>query len=209
MKVVDNKGSVFDSSTLANACDWLTSGNLLAYPTESVWGMGCDPFNEQAVQQILKIKNRPIEKGLIVIAPQVASIRAFLSPLPTDRQQAILKSWDNQPPQQQATTWLFPVPAELPINIPAWVTGGHTSLAIRVIQQPTIAKLCQTLISPSNPYGFLISTSCNPSGKPPAKNLSQAQAYFDESIGYFDDSTLNYTQPSQIKHAITGEQIRQ
>lgn len=199
--------NVFDLENLDQACDWLDNGNLLAYPTEAVWGIGCDPFNERAVQQILAIKNRPIEKGMIVIAPTLASIQPFLNHLSTHRQQAILLSW--QTVNNQATTWLFPIPSDLSITIPDWVTGGRDSLAIRVISHPTIATLCKQLISSKNPYGFLISTSCNPSGELPAKNFAQAQNYFGESVGYLVDETLNFTQPSQIKNALTGELIRE
>lgn len=204
----------FDVNQVAQASDFVTQGNLLAYPTEAVWGIGCDPFNEAAVLQILAIKNRPIEKGMIVIAPTIDSIQAFFSCLSVKQKQVILTSWqpslqDYQRLQNQATTWLFPIPNDLAIPIPKWVTGGRDSLAIRVIAQPSISRLCQQLISPNNPYGFLISTSCNPSGKPPAKDFTQAYAYFADSVGYLVDETLHFTQPSQIKDAITGELVRE
>lgn len=200
---------VFNGEDLPDVCEWLKAGNLLAYPTEAVWGIGCDAFNEQAVKQILAIKNRPLEKGMIVIAPSIASIQPFFNNLVESQIQAILQSWHNQNNHQQATTWLFPIPKDLSINIPDWVTGGRDSLAIRVIAHPMIAQLCHSLISSNNPYGFLISTSCNPSGETPAKNLAEAQNYFGNTIGYFDDKTLGFSQPSQIKNAITGELIRE
>lgn len=200
---------VFDSEELADVCDWLKAGNLLAYPTEAVWGIGCDPFNERAVKQILAIKNRPVTKGMIVIAPSIDPIQPFFNNLSESQTQAILQSWHNQNNRQQATTWLFPLPNNLSINIPDWVTGGRDSLAIRLIAHPMIAQLCQSLISPSNPYGFLISTSCNPSGETPANNLSEAQHYFGDTIAYFEDKTLGFTQPSQIKNAVTGELVRE
>lgn len=181
----------------------------MAYPTEAVWGIGCDPFNEQAVKQVLAIKNRPIDKGMIVIAASIASIQPFFHVLSENQIQTILQSWLSPSNPQQATTWLFPMPQDLSVKIPDWVTGGRGSLAMRVIAHPAIAHLCHGLISPNNPYGFLISTSCNPSGEMPAKNLAEAQGYFGDSIGYFDETTLGYTQPSQIKHALTGELVRE
>ena len=202
---------VFSSGNLDQACEFIQQGNLLAYPTEAVWGLGCDPFNEHAVTQILAIKQRPIEKGMIVIAPNIDSITEFFTPLPEHCQPPILTSWGNNSSQNQATTWLFPIPQHLPVNIPHWVTGGRATLAIRLIQQPNIAKLCQQLISPSNPYGFLISTSCNPTGQPPAIILPQAQAYFGDcpNVDYFEADTLGYTQPSQIRDAMTGKLVRE
>lgn len=205
--MTDFKINSFYPDNLKLASDFVQQGNLLAYPTEAVWGIGCDPFNQQAVEQILAIKNRPLEKGMIVIAPSIASIQPFLQYLPQERQQTILSSWRKV--DNQAITWLFPIPQDLPIKIPDWVTGGRDSLAIRVIAHPTIGKLCQKLISPQNPYGFLISTSCNPSGELPAKNFTQAQQYFGESVGYLVDETLNFTQPSQIKNALSGELVRE
>lgn len=198
--------NIFDESTLEQVSHWLDNGNLLAYPTEAVWGMGCDPFNEQAVRQILTIKNRPIDKGMILITADTQLIKEFFHPLPATIQNNLHHSWQNA--KNQATTYLLPIPAHL--DIPDWVTGGRATLAIRVINHPIIAKLCQTLAktSTNNPYGFLISTSCNPSGKTPATTLRQAQNYFGDSVGYFDAPTLGYTQPSQIKDALTGQLIR-
>ena len=143
---------------------------------------------------------------MIVITANGKLIQDFIQPLPLAIQDHIRQTWQHT--QNQATTFLFPIPSAL--NIPSWVTGGRDTLAIRVIKHPTIAKLCQTMATthPNNPYGFLISTSCNPSGKPPATTLDQAQAYFGDSMGYFHAPTLGYTQPSQIKDALTGHLIR-
>lgn len=199
---------VFDSHHLNSACDWLQDGKLLAYPTEAVWGLGCDPFNEVAVEQILAIKQRAMAKGMIVLTPNLEAISDFLAPLSKTHQQRIVESWENSHHHRQAATWLLPIPTNLTVKIPPWITGDHASLAIRLIEQPSINKLCQQLISPINPYGFLISTSCNPSGLPPAITISEAQAYFADSIGYLDDTTLGFTQPSQIRDAMTGEILR-
>lgn len=197
---------IFAKEDYQQASDWLNQGNLLAYPTEAVWGIGCDPFNEQAVRHILTIKNRPIDKGMIVITADSQLIDDFFQPLPLTIQNTIRQTWQHS--HNQATTFLFPIPCH--IDIPNWVTGGRDTLAIRVIHHQAIATLCQTLAktSPNNPYGFLISTSCNPSGEAPTTTLEQAQAYFGNSIGYFNAATLGYTQPSQIKDALTGEMIR-
>lgn len=200
---------VFNSHHLKSACDWLQEGKLMAYPTEAVWGLGCDPFNEVAVEQILAIKHRPLEKGIIVLTPSLEAISDFLASLSKTHQQRIVKSWENSQQHRQATTWLLPIPTNLTVKIPAWITGNHASLAIRLIHQPNINRLCRQLIRPTNPYGFLVSTSCNPSGLSPATTISEAQSYFADSIGYFDDLTLGFTRPSQIRDAITGEMVRE
>lgn len=217
------------------AAQWLKQGKLLAYPTESVWGIGCDAYNEQAVNQILAIKNRPREKGMIVVTDSVRRIEPLLSLLPKDKQQHILDSWHAQsaldtndvhqvsntlPPSKkedlrQAHTWLLPIPdasetsdASTSVPFPTWITGSHHSVAVRVIAHPLIAELCQHMVSTTNPYGLVVSTSCNPSGETPASTFEQAYHYFGDDIAYLLGDTLSYRLPSQIRDGVTGSIIR-
>lgn len=200
------------------AATWLKKGQLLAYPTESVWGIGCDPFNKQAVMRLLDIKQRPIEKGMIVVTDSPSRITALLEGLSIDQRQRVLDSWQTDSinaTAKQAHTWLLPIPKNLPITIPSWITGAHDSVAVRVIDNPLVKRLCAQMVSVSNPYGFVVSTSCNPSGKPPALSLIEAQSYFlgdnvnsYECVGYLKGETLGYQLPSQIGDALTGQVIR-
>ena len=212
-----SKALITDS--VIEAAHWLQQGQLLAYPTESVWGIGCDPFNQQAVQQLLAIKQRPIEKGMIVVTDSVSRLTALLRNLNNEQRQLVLDSWhsdsnsnaESDVDSQQAHTWLLPLAPNLPITIPAWITGAHHSVAVRVIDHPLVQQLCRQVVSVHNPYGFVVSTSCNPSGQPPALTLSQAQAYFsnsNEQVGYLKGETLGYQLPSQISDARTGQVIR-
>lgn len=207
------------TDSVIEAAHWLQQGQLLAYPTESVWGIGCDPFNQQAVQQLLAIKQRPIEKGMIVVTDSVSRLTALLRNLNNEQRQLVLDSWhsdsnsnaESDVDSQQAHTWLLPLAPNLPITIPAWITGAHHSVAVRVIDHPLVQQLCRQVVSVHNPYGFVVSTSCNPSGQPPALTLSQAQAYFSHSyehVGYLKGETLGYQLPSQISDAQTGQVIR-
>lgn len=200
------------------AATWLKKGQLLAYPTESVWGIGCDPFNKQAVMRLLDIKQRPIEKGMIVVTDSPSRITALLEGLTAVERQTVLDSWQADSinaAAKQAHTWLLPIPKNLPITIPSWITGAHDSVAVRVIDHPLVKRLCAQMVSVSNPYGFVVSTSCNPSGKPPALSLIEAQSYFlgdnvnsNECVGYLKGETLGYQLPSQIGDALTGQVIR-
>ena len=173
-----------------------------------MWGIGCDPFNETAVKQILAIKRRPIEKGMIVITGDIAHIQPFLQPLPQQVVNSIAASW--QASDAQATTWLLPIPAILQGKIPDWVTGGRDSLAIRVISHPMIAELCNHIAHAdnNNPFGFLVSTSCNLSGLTPANDFAAAYHYFGDAIGYLLGDTLGFVRPSQIFDALTQQQVR-
>ena len=208
----------FITDSIIQAAHWLKQGQLLAYPTESVWGIGCDPFNQQAVIQLLTIKQRPIEKGMIVVTDSPSRLTALLENLTAVERQTVLDSWQADSinaTAKQAHTWLLPIPQNLPITIPSWITGAHDSVAVRVIDHPLVKQLCAQMVSVSNPYGFIVSTSCNPSGKPPARSLSEAQTYFlddhislNESVGYLQGETLGYQLPSQIGDALTGQIIR-
>ena len=203
------------TDSVVEAARWLQKGQLLAYPTESVWGIGCDPFNQQAVEQLLAIKQRPLEKGMIVVTDSVSRLKMLLNSLNEDQRQQVLVSWrndtDSDVNSKQAHTWLLPLSENLPVSIPAWITGAHHSVAVRVIDHPLVQQLCRQVVSVHNPYGFVVSTSCNPSGQPPALTLSQAQAYFSDSneqVGYLKGETLGYQLPSQISNARTGQVIR-
>ena len=207
--------SALTTDSVIQATEWLSGGKLLAYPTESVWGIGCDPFNQVAVQQLLAIKQRPIDKGMIVITDSVNRISQLLAPLNPEQRRTVLNSWNMsiKAATKQANTWLLPLPQSLTVPIPHWITGKYNSVAVRVIIHPLIQQLCAQLVSPSNPYGFIVSTSCNPSGQMPALSLAQAQAYFmnddfAEQVYYLQGNTLDYQLPSQIRDALTGHIVR-
>ncbi|WP_182405728.1 Sua5/YciO/YrdC/YwlC family protein [Psychrobacter sp. GP33] len=220
MNLPTSQISSVTTDSISQAATWVQSGRLLAYPTESVWGIGCDPFNEVAVRQLLAIKQRSIDKGMIVVTDSAERIKPLLETLNDNQRQAILNSWDSSlhTTNQQAHTWLLPLPSSLskPSNkliIPTWIAGAHTSVAVRVIAHPLIQQLCAHLVSAHNPYGLLVSTSCNPSGQTPALSLVQAQTYFAtgtdaERVTYLSGHTLGYQLPSQIHDALTGQLIR-
>ncbi|WP_201504466.1 L-threonylcarbamoyladenylate synthase [Psychrobacter aestuarii] len=200
---------------VSTAATWLRAGHLLAYPTESVWGIGCDPFNEDAVETVLAIKARPKAKGMILVTDDIERIAPLLAGLTPEQRASISSSWQPQQgaAQRQANTWLLPITDTLPVGIPAWVTGAHDSVAVRVTDHPLVKSLCAALVSEHNPYGFLVSTSCNPATLPPAKTLAEARAYFAHSdyapqVRYLQGDTLGYELPSQIRDAVTGAVIR-
>ena len=228
MKPSDSLLNSNTTTDISQAARWLKSAQLLCYPTESVWGIGCDPFNESAVAQLLAIKQRPVDKGMIVITDNIERIAPLLASLNVKQRQIVVDSWQpalnhySSDPQainsqvQQAQTWLLPLPESLKVTIPFWITGSHNSVAVRVIAHPLIQQLCAQMVSADNPYGFIVSTSCNPAGKIPAISLAQAQAYFAvdkndntaNNVRYLTGKTLNYKKPSQISDALTGQVIR-
>lgn len=207
------KSASFTTDSVAQAATWLKEGQLLAYPTESVWGIGCDAYDEIAVQRILDIKQRPQAKGMIVVTDSAERLMPLLEPLEDSQRQQIIKSWqadsDNIELQcKQAHTWLLPIPQAITTVIPSWITGQHQTVAVRVIAHPMVRQLCQQLVDVQNPFGLLVSTSCNPSGQLPAMTFTDAYRYFGEKISYLQADTLGYTLPSQIRDATTGLIIR-
>ena len=190
------------TTSVAEAAQLLKQGDVLAYPTEAVWGLGCDPFNEQAFLKILQLKQRPIEKGVILLASQLSQVMPLLQHLSPTRQQEIIQSWENRSIFERATTWLLPADE----HIPTWIKGHHPQVAVRVTNHPLCVALCNTF------NGFIVSTSANPAGFEPARNLQQASQYFSSNpmtdLHYSNGDLGASQQPSQILDAVTGQIIR-
>ena len=146
-------GQPFDTWKLREAARCFHRGGLIAYPTEAVYGLGCDPLDSAAVERLLRLKDRPVAKGLILIAADFAQLLPFVRQLPPDLMQPVFDSWPGP------NTWLLPARKDTP----AWLTGCHDSLAVRVTAHPIAGALCRACRSP------LVSTSANLSRRPPAR----------------------------------------
>lgn len=140
----------------------LERGGVIAYPTEAVYGLGCDPRSEAAVRRILELKARPPEKGLILIAARFDQLLPFIQMPPAELLAQILPSWPGP------VTWLLPAAPD----VPEWLRGNHATLAVRVTAHPIAAALCLAFGSP------LVSTSANLSNRPPARSLLKVRSYF-------------------------------
>ena len=168
-------------------------GGLIAYPTEAVYGLGCDPLNWDAVQRLLKLKQRSIEKGLILIAADFNQLRSYIVEPAPQIMAPILASWPGP------ATWLLPAAP----NLPKWLTGKHHTIAVRVTAHPLAADLCRTCGSP------LISTSANISGHRPAKSSLALHSQFKRQIDFIlNGQTGTLKQPTPIQDAISGKLIR-
>lgn len=186
------------TTSIPEAAQLLQQGQVLAYPTEAVWGLGCDPFNEQAFLQILELKHRPVEKGVILLAGHIDQVEHLLQDLSPVIRQQVISSWSNRQPSERATTWL--VPADQ--HIPNWIKGQHPLVAVRVTTHPLCVELCRQF------GGFIVSTSANPAGQTPAHNLTEAQTYFGNALHYLEGDLGLSREPSRILNALTGEIVR-
>ncbi|MGB5621494.1 MAG: L-threonylcarbamoyladenylate synthase, partial [Gammaproteobacteria bacterium] len=110
----------------------LRDGGVVAYPTESVFGLGCDPLEPAAVARILSIKQRRVASGLILLAASVQQLDAYICPSPAERER-MLASWPGP------LTWVVTASN----GVPAWITGGRDSVAVRVTAEPIAAALCR------------------------------------------------------------------
>lgn len=174
---------------------FLKSGGVIAYPTESVFGLGCDPTNYQAVKRVLRIKGRPQHKGLILVADCFSRLQAFVAPLNTSQMQTMQQSWGNP---QKPHTWIVPAAK----RCPKWLTGRHQSIAIRVSSHPYTAKICK------DTGMALVSTSANQIGLQAAKTDKQCQQKFGRQIHILHGKTAGAKKPSTIQDLMTGKILR-
>jgi L-threonylcarbamoyladenylate synthase len=170
----------------------IQSGGVLAYPTEAVFGLGCDPANEHAVAHILKLKRRDWRKGLILIAADLSQLTPWAE-LPDQARHRIGLSWPGP------ATWVLPASAQTP----DWITGGRAEVAVRITAHPIAAALARATGT------ALVSTSANPNHRPPARSALAVQRYFGHQIeGIVHGWVDHRAQPTQIRHALTGAVLR-
>jgi len=170
----------------------LKRGGLIAYPTESCYGLGCDPDNRKAVQRILKLKQRPQRKGLILIASHFHQVARYLQPL-TLTEQAKLQN-----DAAQAVTYLLPTHH----STPRWLRGEHDTLAVRLTAHPFARRLCRSVNS------ALVSTSANRSGQRPAKTWAECQRLFGKKVWVLRGRVGKRKQPSTIRAWPDGRIVR-
>jgi L-threonylcarbamoyladenylate synthase len=175
------------------AVNHLKQGKVIAYPTEAVFGLGCDPYNIDAVSRILQIKHRALDKGFILIASSWEQIQPLVMYLRPDLLTRVFATWPGP------VTWLFPASK----NVPSWIRGKYDSVAVRVTAHPIAKALCEQFGGP------IISTSCNKSGDPAARDIRTIQLTLGNTVDYVIEGKLGgRLRPSEIRDALTGEVIR-
>lgn len=171
----------------------IRAGGVVAYPTESVFGLGCEPMDEAAVLRILSIKGRAPSKGLIIIGARVAQLETLLAPQSAEILVPLLAS------RPDPTTWVLRARPE----VPDWLTGGRDSIAVRVTSHPLAAGLCDLYGGP------LVSTSANRSGRPPARTTLRAHRLVGDVVDYvLPGATSGAPRPSEIRDAESGRLLR-
>jgi L-threonylcarbamoyladenylate synthase len=172
----------------------IKKGAVFAYPTDTIWGLGCHPQNELAINRILQIKNRSESKGMILLSSHINYCAPYIDETYFQQHYEQISSAEKYP-----TTWLVPASA----YCPSWLTGDHDSVALRLTQRPHIKTLCDILAQP------LISTSANYSGHSPARNAFQIHRNFASQVDFIIHSSIKSTQKaSRIIDMKSGKIIR-
>ncbi|MGO1298347.1 MAG: Sua5/YciO/YrdC/YwlC family protein [Vibrio sp.] len=174
----------------------LTRGEVIAYPTEGVFGVGCDPDNPLAIQKLLTLKQRSKEKGLILIAASYAQLLPYINEdLLTQAQcDHVKQSWPGP------VTWIMPASSQTS----EWVRGQFDTVAVRVTDHPLVQMLCQAYGKP------ITSTSANLSGLPPCMTTAEVEQQLRYGLGaILDGSTGGRERPTAIRDAKTLHILRQ
>lgn len=181
------------SHRLRFAAHILRAGGVVAYPTEAVYGLGCNPWSLDAVMRLLAMKRRPVSKGLILIASDVRQLLPFVEPLPAERMSEILASWPGP------NTWLFPARSETP----DWLTGRFDTLAVRVSAHPAVRGLCDAF------GGAIVSTSANQAQRAAARTPLRVRLGLGEPPDYLlAGACRGSARPSTIRDGRTGRILR-
>ncbi len=171
----------------------INRGGIIAYPTEAVYGLGCDPFNAQAVARLVKLKQRDPNKGLILIADTWSRLEDLVLAIPSARQTEINQSWPGP------VTWVF----EASDRVPSWIMSPDQRIACRVTAHPIAAEICQCV------QQAIVSTSANMSGEPPLRSAAQVEMVFAGQLDYIVPGSLgDLEQPTTIRDAKTGKTLR-
>ncbi len=167
-------------------------GGLIAYPTESCYGLGCDPRNPRALERLIRLKGRSAAKGMLLVADDFKRLKPFVRPLSVPDRARMARTWPGP------VTWVVPASTAC---LPG-LTGGRATVAVRVTAHPGAAHLCRSL-------GMaLVSTSANKSGKKPAKTAAECRRIFGARVRVVAGHIGQRRRPSTLIDLATGTILR-
>ena len=171
---------------------YVRRGGVIAYPTEGVYGLGCDPLNELAVLRLLALKQRSWRQGLIVIGANLEQLWRFIGSDDPKLLERLQASWPGP------TSWIVPASAQTPTLL----TGGRATVALRVPAHAFARALCQAC-------GPLVSTSAIPHGRPPARCSLAVRHMFGGAIDHIFPGALgDRNSPSVLRDGRTDRVFR-
>ncbi len=164
-------------------------GGVIAYSTETVLGLGCDPYNESAINKLLWLKNRAFEKGLIVLADNYETLERYSLSLSKEQKTKISVS--------ENTTWLVPANEKTP----TWLTGEHEKIAVRISEHLIAGQLAAKMSG-------VVSTSANLSTYKILASYEEVRNWFGPHVDYILLGKPGTSIPSTICDLLSGEIIR-
>jgi L-threonylcarbamoyladenylate synthase len=173
----------------------LRDGGVIAYPTEAVFGLGCDPYNRDAVFKLLQLKSRRAQKGLILIASSFEQLKSVVAHEELSKHQLneAFMTWPGP------YTWIFPASP----SVPSWIRGDFSTIAVRVTRHPVARALCETYGGP------IVSTSANRDGCVPARTYQETLECFPKGLnGILKGEIGKLIKPTQIRDIQTGKIVR-
>jgi L-threonylcarbamoyladenylate synthase len=178
--------------SIRHAVHLIRQGGIIAYPTETVYGLGCDPFNASAVEQLNNIKHRTPDKQFILLAGNIEQIEQLVF-ISEQQQNTIMQ-------KHEPTSWVV----DAKPSVPTWLCSDKNTVTVRISQQSEVQRLCHEL------GHAIISTSANLSTKKPAKNALELHKYFHFSLDKIlaNNKKLD-AKPSKIIRLCDNHVIRQ
>ncbi len=180
---------------VSDAAQSILSGGIIALPTEGVYGLSCHPNQSAALHRLIDLKQRPDNKGLILVAANQRQLDGYVDwqKLPIDRQRVVWESWPGP------FTWIVPAKP----TVSQLILGQHRGVAVRVTDHPLLAELCLLCQS------ALVSTSANFHGQPAVRTSDALDPELVKQLeGVISDQVGNATGPSTIRDAVSGVVLR-
>ncbi|MCF1427869.1 MAG: threonylcarbamoyl-AMP synthase [Shewanella sp.] len=180
----------------SDANNVIQQGCVIAYPTEAVYGLGCDPDNDAAIEKLLQIKQRSWQKGLILVAANMQQLAPYVD----------FSCLSSEQLQRTEVKWPGPFTFVMPAfpQTSTMLRGQFDSIAVRVSAHPVVRELCEAIGKP------LVSTSANLAGEEPALHAETILSDFADQVDALILGELGLQrQPSTIIDAISGQVLRQ
>ena len=179
-----------DYSSVAAAV--IGSGGIAAVPTETYYGLAADPYNEEAVKRLYKIKKRAEDKPILLLIDNAERLSSIVTVIPQQYEKLIRDYWPG------GLTLIFPAKP----NLPETLTGGTNTVGIRISSNTDTTAICKACQGP------ITATSANISGKPPASSAEEILEYFSGDIDLVVDGGESYTRKGSTVVSLSGNNIR-
>ncbi len=171
------------SLDIGSSVEWIKSGKILIHPTEGIWGLGCDAFNEDAVNKIFKIKRRSKNKSFILLSESLDFIKKYIQDLNKEDEKFLENYWPGP------VTFLLKYNQNLPVHL-------HTEngkIAVRVSNHLPVKRLLNKF------SGLMVSTSSNISGDGIIQDPIKILEFFESNdLAYYDEQLGQTKKPSKI-----------